>query len=218
MGKTNNATLPLTKAKAMIPDYTQYGLNNKELKFIAIYLINGFNGTQAYIDAGFPSKSRPSAGVQSHELLKKDKFRPVIRAHMDAFLAEARSTLEHRIVDELMLQAFYDPADFIDSHGNPRFKSMDELSPEQRRCVQSIETKYYGKDADRSATVIKLVDRNRALNELGKYIDLMKEHSPRKVEVTGKDDGPIQHSFDPGKLSDVELQAVISQAAIAHPA
>ena len=48
-------------------------LSSKERKFCREYVKNG-NATQAFIDAGYTAKTRQSAGVCGHDMLKKSKI------------------------------------------------------------------------------------------------------------------------------------------------
>lgn len=52
---------------------TQYKYTDKELLFCKAYIID-FNGTQAYISAGYKVKNENTAGVQANKMLRKPKI------------------------------------------------------------------------------------------------------------------------------------------------
>ena len=71
--------------------------------------------------------------------------------------------------------------------------------------MEGIEQKCYGKNADVTKTVIKLVNREKARMELTKYIKMINN----SVEVTGKDGGPIKHTVDVQNMSDDALHTIL---------
>jgi hypothetical protein len=89
-------------------------------------------------------------------------------------LNERKGELEHKILDVLWHQAFFDPAKLIDVDGRPSFKTWDEVPLPLRYCIDDIETKFYGQHADRAWTRLKFVDRKQALKELATYVGMMR--------------------------------------------
>jgi len=167
---------------------------------IAEYTINGFNGTEAYLmHIGKKGMTRGTAAAQMSEMLKKPKIQSALRLLIDRWLGEQKSTFEKRIIEQLNIQAFYDPSMFIDTEGSAKFKSWDDIPEQYRCCVEGIETRYYGKDAEQSATTIKLVNRVKAREELSKYITLFREES-MKLGLTDDTLGKLAHIFRGGKV------------------
>lgn len=96
-----------------------------------------------------------------------------------------KADLPQTFTEQLTIQATYDPSMFIDDKGKPKFNNWDEIPIKYRCCVEGIETRYYGKDADRAVTVIKLVDRKKAREELYKFADNLLLQ-PDKFEIVHK--------------------------------
>jgi hypothetical protein len=105
---------------------------------------------------------------------------------MAAELAEtmkiARIPLEKRVVDTWMKRAFYDVADIVNTQGALKH-TMDEL---QKRglsvCIDGIDVKP-DKDGGEHY-VYKLADRDKALEMLQKYAQIIK---PFDARVSGSD-------------------------------
>ena len=98
--------------------------------------------------------------------------------------------------------------DYHDGVGAPAFSSWDEVPKDKRVCVKRLETKFYGKDADRKVVTMELVDRDRARGELQKYIDFA---GPSKLELSGPGGGPIK-VLDVAKMTDDELQKMLASS------
>lgn len=158
--------------KAIIPNYRQAGANLAQARFAAEYLTNGFDTGAAYRDAVSGKARNPSA--MGNTWLKQPAVLECVQSFTIQVLADKRARLEHEIINTLWAQAFYDPKDLMDIEGGPGFKSWDEIPVELRRCVEGIDTKFFGKDANRCTTTIKLVNRNTALDRLSQYIALMR--------------------------------------------
>lgn len=158
--------------KEIIPDYSRLGLTLGEARFVAEYLTNGFNATKAYMTAVNARCTRKYAGAKGAALLQKSETKQAISRYMAAWLGEKKEKLEVGIISVLWARAFYDPANFINPDGSPRFESWDQIPKDWRTAVDGIETKFYGKDADRSITTMKLADRERSLEKLARYISL----------------------------------------------
>lgn len=160
--------------RALIPDFRSTGATLPQARFAAEYITNSFQGAQAYLDAVCPTATRKRASLQGARWLREPAVQTCIRMFTDCWLAEKRDSLEHDIIETLFAQAFYDPAQFITPEGAPAFDDWDTIPVGMRRCIEGIETKYYGKDADVKSTVLKLVNRSTALDRLAQYIALMK--------------------------------------------
>jgi len=207
--RTKHSNITITQARQALPGYILLGLSNKEIKFVAIYLINGFNATQAYLDAKYPTKSRKTAGTESCHLIKEPKIKKAIRHHMEAFLAAAAVALDKRVVDQLMVEAFYDPFDFINVDGTPAFNKKEDLTPAQRRCIIGIEEKYnmYTK---KYTKVIKLVDRTKARAELSRYVELL-SGAGKLPEDVKEEAGKVGKKLQLEKQTDAELLSLIGE-------
>lgn len=184
-------------------------LNPKQKLFIAEYLKDK-NGKQAAIRAGYSPKT---AEVQASRLLSVAK----VKAAVDESLGKLHKKLDisaERIRAELAHIAFADMADHVEvgTEGEVRIKSFDEMPEGSSRCISGIKEKKRilgsgegdGKELILEATLeYKHHDKVKALELLGKDQGMFKE----KVEITGKEGGPIQvQTTDLTKLSDEDLQ------------
>lgn len=156
-----------------------------EQMFCYEYFTRGFNLLAAF---------KAVAGADGHGDLEEVEKRAqmfanrmkVVRALkvlVDYFLQDRKVALAPKILEVLEAQAFYDIANIVDSNGELKCK-LSELSYKDRLCIKSIETRYYGKDADVSATVVTLVDRNQALEKLARFIALFHDVGNVSVSLT----------------------------------
>ena len=147
------------------------------IKFIAEYLNNGMKPSEAYLKyvATKPDTTKSTAYTEGCNLLKKPKIREAIRIVITDWLEEKRGKLERELIDTLYRRAFYDISIFQNENGE--FKEIEDVPVEWRCCVDGVEKKYYGKDATTSVIILKLADRDRAIDKLDKYIQMTKELS-----------------------------------------
>jgi len=169
---------------ALLPteiDYSQLNIN--QIRFIYNYLINGMNATQAYKDAGYKPTTDNTAAVKGYELVRNGKITPIIQAYVKEWILVQKNDVHKRILDVLYAQAFYDPSIFIKPDGSPKFTRWSQIPEQYRVCVKGIETKAYGKDAHIQKTVIQLVDREKSLEKLTKYLELFNNAEKNAMEL-----------------------------------
>lgn len=171
-------------------------LTDREQFFVAEYLID-FNGTKAAIRAGY---SPNSAAVTASKLLAK----PNIKAEMErqyAKIYDSLSVRARRVIEELVRISFSDVRELFDSNGQlrPIADLPDSIAP----AISSVEVvkRYSDKETSEYVTKIRLWDKTRALQMLGKHLGILRDI----VEHTGKDGGPIKVqetvTIDPDSLS-----------------
>ena len=145
-------------------------MTKKQKLFCEEYLID-LNATQAAIRAGY---SPETAGSIGNENLTK----PEIRAHIDRAMAErSRRTGVNadRVVQELAKIAFVNASDVIDPEtATIRVGAL----PEDTAAIQSVKVKTFGEDG--LEREIKMADKLKALELLGKHMGMFKE----KIEVS----------------------------------
>lgn len=78
-------------------------MTDKQNAFIAEYLINGFNATQAAITAGYSEDSARAIGCEN---LTKPDIRKAIQKHVNSSIESKKDVLKKRILDELGDLAF----------------------------------------------------------------------------------------------------------------
>ena len=165
----------------------KHKLTLKENLFIHNYLTNNFNGTQAAISAGY---SKKSAYELASRLLRKVEVIEGIKKALDDTIGKYKNTLHYEILHTYRVRAFYDPSDIIDENGGLIVSDLKELG-DLTKCIEGIETKpgtngeKIHRDDERK---IKLCDREKALDQLSKYMGMMN----LQVEHTGKDGQPIE--------------------------
>ena len=89
------------------------------------------------------------------------------------------------MIEQLTICAYYDPSDILDDEG--RFVApLEELKKKGLTlAIESIETRINAKGI--KYTVVKLVDREKSRQQLGKYLQMFKDI----IEHTGKDGAPL---------------------------
>ncbi len=146
-------------------------LSEKQECFCQEYLID-LNATQAYIRAGYSAKTASHCATR---LLGKAG----VRARVDELLAErSRRTgvTQDRVVRELARIAFVDPARLVDFD---RADVREEASEDDRAALASVKVR---RGADFAECEVRLCDKVRALELLGKHLGLFTE----KVELGGE--------------------------------
>lgn len=156
-------------------------MTGRQARFCDEYLLD-LNATQAAIRAGYSPRT---ADTQGPRLLQNVG----VRARIDAAMAEqSRRTgvTADRVIRELARVAFVNAPDVI---------NMDEASirsdatRDDTAAIASVRVKTIpGNDHDGVEREIKLADKLRALELLGKHTGLFGD----KLSITGADGGPIE--------------------------
>lgn len=154
-------------------------LTAKQKLFCDEYLID-LNATQAAIRAGY---SVDSAGDIGSENLKK----PDIRARIEKAMAERSKRTginAERVLIELAKIGLVNAADVINFN---EATVSEGATREDLAAVQSVKVKTMtGENGDMTEREVKLYDKTKALELLGKHLGLFKD----KLEIEGK--VPIQ--------------------------
>lgn len=199
-------TLPQAKevlTKSIYKRLRKAGIISRHILFLAEYMSNGMNGSEAYIKhiarKNASEASRKSCGVHASAILAKPEILEAIKEIFDIWLAEKKVKLEKEIIAVQYARAFYDPTMFVDADGQARIKDVNKIPEKWRPAIDGIEAKYYGKDADRKVVVFKLADRTKALQELSKYIQLYQDSLGLKVDMGEDTIGKLQEIFNDKK-------------------
>lgn len=193
-------------------------IKNPRQRRFCVEFMKDNNGTQAAIRAKYAESSARQIAA-----------RLMSKASIQAAIAELKKEQEARVigdadkvVHELALIAFSDIKNFVswapeervlgvDPNGRPVKTTVDyiRLRPSDQvdgRVVQEVSHTRHG-------VKIKLFDKVDALKLLGEHFGVL---GNRKVEVTGKDGGPVRHEVDNARfsgMSDRDLATLILQAA-----
>ena len=151
-------------------------LTKKQKLFVEEYLID-LNATQAAIRAGYSPETAQQMGSEN---LSK----PVIRAHIDKAMAErSRRTgvTADRVIQELAKIAFVNAVDVID----PDTATVkDDALPEDTAAILSVKVKTFGEDG--LEREIKMADKIKALELLGKHMGMFKEKMDVNIQTSEK--------------------------------
>jgi len=148
-------------------------LTKKQEAFVYEYL-KDFNATQAYLRAGYKAKNEQVARVQAHRLLTKPNIQKKIQEELKKRQKKYEATTEN-IVKELSNIAFSDIFELIDINDDRTIilKSKDQLKEIDKKAVQSITY-----DARTGSIKIKMHDKLKALELLGKHLGMFEGEKP----------------------------------------
>lgn len=177
-------------------------LNAKQRRFVDEYLID-LNATQAAIRAGYSAKT---AGQIGERLLKKVEIQSLLAERMKA--REKRTEItQDRVLAELAKIGFSDirkvvqwgntevrvnvsggedgaqPEKMVEVYHGLCLKAADEIDDSTAAAIAEV-------SQGREGIKVKLHDKRAALVDIGRHLGMFKD----KVEVTGKDGGPVQHT------------------------
>lgn len=159
-------------------------LTARQERFVAEYLTD-LNATQAAIRAGYSAKTAKQAGARMLTFV----------AVADAIAAAKTKRLERveitqdRVLEELAILAFSDVTHYVvDDAGYVRL--ADGAPAGANRAIASIKRHINVDDAGNSVidAEIKLWDKPGPLKLAGRHVGLF----PDRIEVTGKDGGPLE--------------------------
>jgi hypothetical protein len=169
-------------------------LRPKQIMFIYYYCANGFNATKAYRSAGYEANN---AGAAADAMASRESVREGIRRYLEALLTGAKLGLENKIFNVLWNRAFYLPSTFVNPDGSPIFEKWEDIPEDLQVCIDSIETKAFGKDAALLITSVKLANREWALAELNKYIGMTKlQEQPVVINLPAEVESHLKNIFD----------------------
>ncbi|MCD7998984.1 MAG: terminase small subunit [Clostridiales bacterium] len=151
-------------------------MTQKQKRFIEEYLID-LNATQAAIRAGYSPDTAYSIGQEN---LNK----PEIKTHIDRAMAERSKRTgvnAERVIQELAKIAFVNATEVID----PKTATVKEDAlPEDTAAIQSVKVKTFGEDG--LEREIKMADKLKALELLGKHLGMYQNNLSVTVETSGK--------------------------------
>ena len=105
--------------------------------------------------------------------------------------------LEHNLMETLQALAFYDVSNFINPDGTPKFSKWEEIPVPLRRCIEGIEVRFFGAQANRQTINFTFAKRNEALKTIANYVAIMRN-------------GPLASSGAPSGAVSPEAELVLS--------
>lgn len=175
-------------------------LKLKELKFIAAYCCNGFNGGAAAIEAGY-SKNKNSAYNIASKLLNNDNVLEALRRYAIVIMAPYKEKIKMEVLLTRYNRAFYNISDFYNDEG--KLKSLDDIPGELKCVIDGVDEKRYGKDGTEFVILYKLADREKNLSALWEWVGMADEQiTPNNMKKSIVD---LRKFFDENKkeVSDV---------------
>lgn len=230
----NNFKIPINGYKI---EQKSRNITNFYRAFCWYYVFNGNNKSDAYKRAKW-GKYNPKAkelqliipesqinnpkfsnnmAVSAYTLYRFNYIQEIINLIQTEHCKNIKADLAQTFLEQLTIIATYDPSMFINTKGESKFSSFEEIPQKYRCCVEGIETKYFGKDAEQEVTVIKLADRKSARQELYKFIDspLLNPDKLQVIHTTldakGKEIGIPEGNFDPTQYSTDYLKAILDK-------
>lgn len=159
-----------------------FDLTPSEARFVACYVANPNNASQAARDAGYP---KASAGVTGSELLRTDRVAAALAHEMNKLQERTRVT-QDRILHELAILAFSNINDFV-ILADGSLGLRDGVPEYVMRAVQSVKrkiTRVKGEDGSVTEYIemeIKLWNKVEALKLAGQHFGMYKEN----LNITG---------------------------------
>jgi len=180
---SNTAYIEKTKklSSAQIKKLTPYlndivGLNTRMRRFCWYYCFNGMNGADAAKKAGYKKKNKLNLAIVATQNINKLNIKEGIKRIFEVMIEVDKTGLEKKLFSTYFKRAFYDISVYQKDDGS--YRPLNEIPKEDRCVIDGIDTKYYGKDASVEVTILKLANRDRSMEQLAKYISMIKEVSP----------------------------------------
>lgn len=154
-------------------------LTAKQKKFVDEYLID-LNATQAAIRAGYSEKT---ANRIASENLSKLDLQQYLKKRQEELQNKSEVT-QQRVIEELASIAFSKSTDYATVKGGcVKIKDTDKLTEKQKSAITGIKSTQFGVE-------IKLADKIKALELIGKHIGMFKdkEDTPPESVVQIVDD------------------------------
>ena len=158
-------------------------LTPKQKRFVDEYLID-LNATKAAIRAGYSAKTAASIGEEN---LRKPEIQGALAERMKARSVRTEVT-QDRVIAELAKIAFGDARDVM-LWGPSGVKLLDSKTLTDDQAAQVAEVAERVSEAGVSLK-LKTHDKVGALKLLGEHLGMFRQ----RVELTGKEGGPIQQT------------------------
>jgi hypothetical protein len=154
-------------------------LTPKQRKFCFFYVMNGLDSLKACRMAGYSEKR---IYVTNHYNKRDSKLNEAIDLIIKNEIKLTKKQLEINIFNRFMAVLDYDILDYMEEDGTVKGKLSDIPKP-IRKLITKVETKWYGKDAQRKVITLEFLGREWAINQMMKYSGMLKEDTD-KTNVT----------------------------------
>lgn len=147
--------------------------SQEQQDFVRFYIENRLrNAGGAYMRA-YPKTKNPAIAYScASKLLRTAKIQTLLKEKIEEATGKLTENLSHQLLSMWVTRAFYDPADVVNENGE-LCDTMEGLKEKGLSvCIEGIEVKP-DKDGMEHLTY-KLADRKDAMDNLQKYIGLIK--------------------------------------------
>lgn len=158
-------------------DIELLNLTEQQKRFCEEYVID-FNGARAAREAGYAQKGDR---VQASRLLTYDNVSEYIQ-HLLELKSERTRITADMVVAEIAKVAFLNVEDFYDDMG---LKPLSELDENAKAAISSYQTKRIkvGKDKHEDVPIMKVHDKMKALELLGKHVGAFEKDNQQKQPI-----------------------------------
>lgn len=155
------------------------GLNDRQKRFCELYAAS-LNATSAYIEAGYRVKNEKVAGVNAARMLGNASIQAYLK-ELKAQSQERTGISIDRVLEEYAKLAFSDITEIVTPDGSD-VKPLDKLPKSVTASISSITvSKQEGKHGFSSKMSIRLHDKTKALEALGKHLGLLSDLNQAKA-------------------------------------
>jgi hypothetical protein len=147
--------------------------------FVRYFIEQDFKDATGAYQRAYSEASLETAAANSSRLLKDTKVQEALSAELEAVLKEKRRPLEKRILDTWVVRAFYDPTEILDLHGELKITEAQLRKRGLFVVIDSINKKLNNRG--QSYLEYKLADRDKALDMLRQYIQMIEPPKQRLV-------------------------------------
>ena len=171
-------------------------------------LAKGLSQAEAYRKAYPNSKKWKDESVwqKASVLASNIKVQSRVQELLQKAAAKNEITVE-RVLREIARLAFFDIRKLVNDDGTP--KGLHELDDDTAAAIAGLDVARVGNAVVGEGEILKfkIADKNSALEKLAKHLQIFTD----KLELTGKDGGPIQtQTIDPSKLSTEALAQIMA--------
>src|SRR5271168_333518 len=144
----------------------------KQTRFVAEYLANGLNATQAAISAGYSQKSAASIGEEN---LRKPEISTAVATRTKEMMDKLDVTAD-RVIQEIAKIAFFDPRKLFNGDGS--LKLISEIDDHSAASLAGLEVceLFEGAGGQKHAygllKKVRVADKSKSLEMLGLYFNL----------------------------------------------
>lgn len=180
-----------------------YSLSDRQKWFVYHYVRTGGDRKKSALEAGYSAdrryliedpmnrsdeamRARNSLSVSTTNLMKNQKVTQAIAEFKDAFNNQQRNEIEDDVYRLAQLRAKYDLRKFADvlvgDSPEEVAEKLKHIPEEMAVCIDSVQFKYHGKDADKFTVDFKFADRQKSIEFLSKLTGMMVDRKEVKTE------------------------------------